>query len=129
VAYDGATQCWEGSAPAPTPGSTNTKADVRGGAGMTDTDQNQSDFTAVVCNASLTIHNSASATNPLCTVTPPTGACCLVYSMGGCILTTAANCAAQRIPGIFLGLGTTCPGNCSVPATKSTWGQVKTIYR
>ena len=82
VSYGGATLCWEGTAPTTAP--SNTNAVVRGGAGMTDTDQNLADFTSVLCNASLAIHNSASPANVAC---------------------------------------------LAVPATRNSWGQVKTIYR
>jgi len=68
VSFGGATQCWEGTAPTPAP--SNTKAVVRGGTGMTDTDQNNADFASVTCDATLPIHNSGSALNPLCTVVP-----------------------------------------------------------
>ena len=68
VSYGPSASCFEGAAPAPV--LTNTTAAVRGGAGMNDTDQNGADFTAVACDANLAVHNSLSATNPLCGVVP-----------------------------------------------------------
>jgi hypothetical protein len=127
VGYGPTASCFEGSAA--TAILTNTAAAVRGGAGMNDTDQNGADFAAVTCNSTLPIHSSGSAINPLCTVTPTTGACCIVANQGGCVSLTPAACAAAN--GDFLGLGVPCVGGeCSyVPAIKGSWGQIKTIYR
>jgi hypothetical protein len=126
VSFGGATLCWEGTAPTPAP--SNTKAVVRGGAGMTDTDQNSTDFASVTCDASLPIHSSSSAVNPLCAPLIP-GACCLRAAPGACVVVTPAECELQN--GIFLGPGTICDfGIClEVPANKTSWGQIKTIYR
>ncbi len=112
--------CWEGAGPSA--GTSNTTASVRNNGGLTDTDNNNSDFTVLTCNASLPIHNSTSPTNPNCVIT---GACC---GSGVCTVTTAEECAAQA--GEYLGDGIPCdPGVC-VTATKSgTWGRIKTIYR
>jgi hypothetical protein len=68
VAAGNSTQCWEGSAP--TAAMSNTTAAVRKLGGMTDTDDNASDFTITTCDATLPIRNSASAPNPECTVVP-----------------------------------------------------------
>jgi hypothetical protein len=65
-----------------------------------------------------------------CPAEPPTtGACCVTANPGACVIATPAECAL--IPGVFMGLGTICSGiDCAyVPATKTTWGQLKTIYR
>jgi hypothetical protein len=64
--------------------------------------------------------------NPL---PPPTGACCLRANPGACVITTPADCVVQD--GVFLGLCTVCDfGIClEVPANKTSWGQLKTIYR
>ena len=125
VGYGTGTTCYEGTGPAGT--LTSSSVEVRNGAGMTDTDANPSDFTVTGTNF-VTIHNSTSATNPSCTVTT-TGACCLRHTTyGACLVTTAADCAVQG--GIFLGVCIPCDtGVCGTPATKATWGQVKTIYR
>jgi hypothetical protein len=120
------TQCFE-TTTGPVLG--NTLAGVRGGAGMTDNDNNSTDFAAVTCDASLVIHNSSSPANPNCVPPTPTGACCLRnLAPGACIITTQADCL-QR-PGIYLGDNMPCdPGICATPTTKTTWGQVKTLYR
>ena len=134
VGYGTGTTCYEGTGPSVT--LTSSSVAVRKLGGMTDTDANPTDFPNPATGTnSVTIHNSTSGTNPSCTVNTTTGACCLRYDMGWCIITTAADCAAQRIPGVFLGVCTTCgsgfPPFCPTPtpATRSTWGQVKTIYR
>jgi len=66
-----------------------------------------------------------------CYVPPPptTGACCLRTTPGACVVVTPAECNLQN--GVFLGLGVPCVGiDCQVvPATKTSWGQLKTIYR
>jgi len=118
------TQCFE-TATGPT--LSNTLAGVRGNGGMTDNDNNSTDFSAVTCNNTLPIHNSGSAANPACL--PPTGACCLRNSTpGACVVTTVANCAV--LGGIFLGVGVPCePVPCITPTNRTTWGKVKTIYR
>ncbi len=60
---------------------------------------------------------------------PTTGACCLTVTPGACVVVTPDACATQN--GIFQGLGTVCEGlDCLiVPANKTSWGQLKTIYR
>jgi hypothetical protein len=71
VGYGPTASSFEGSAA--TAILANTTAAVRGGAGMNDTDQNGADFTAVLCNASLPIHNSASPANTACLAVPAVG--------------------------------------------------------
>jgi hypothetical protein len=61
----GAPNCYEGAGPAPYTDA--ITADIRGGDGLTDTDNNNADFTLAT---SWTVHNSASPLNPNCTVVP-----------------------------------------------------------
>ncbi len=68
VATGSSSACWEGTGP--TGAMSNTTAAVRKLGGMTDTDNNVGDFTITTCNQVLPIHNSASATNPSCSVVP-----------------------------------------------------------
>jgi hypothetical protein len=60
---------------------------------------------------------------------PTTGACCLRATPGACVVATPAECDLQN--GIFMGLGVPCAQvDCAaVPATRTSWGKVKTIYR
>lgn len=64
VGYGPAATCFETS---PTPVLSNSSMDVRNNGGITDTDNNSADFTVV---ASAVPHNSKSALNPNCQVTP-----------------------------------------------------------
>jgi hypothetical protein len=69
------------------------------------------------------------------TAPPTTGACCLRGSEGACIVVTQAECEAlapvNGFYAVFMGAGTSCQPNpiCAVPTTKTSWGQLKTIYR
>jgi len=126
----GTSNCWEGTAAVAV--LTNATTAVRKLAGMTDTDQNSTDFVLPnPASLTVTIHNSSSGLNPDCVAacTPTTGACCLRnVSEGACVVVTPAECDLQG--GVFLGLGHACnAGECAVPTTKTTWGQVKSIYR
>jgi hypothetical protein len=62
-------------------------------------------------------------------IPPTTGACCLRAAPGACVMVTPAECDLQN--GVFMGLGVLCAQvDCAaVPATRTTWGKVKTIYR
>ena len=71
VAAGASTGCYEGTGP--TSAISNTTAAVRKLAGMTDTDNNATDFAIVTCNATLPIHNSTSSVNPDCVPTPTRG--------------------------------------------------------
>ena len=108
-----------------------TEAFVRKLDGAQDTDNNAADFVimAVVAQTPTpVVHNSASPPNPLCMINCP-GACCLRVSPGACIFVPAAECTIQN--GVFMGVGVPCLGiDCAyVPATRTSWGQIKTIYR
>jgi hypothetical protein len=134
VGYGLAANCTEG-APNMAADATSSQAFVRKNGGAQDTDVNSADFLIVQVVAQTptpVVHNSASPPNPDCALACNFGACCLRGTAGACIVTTAAGCAAQLpLPGIFVGVGTTCQPTpiCAVPTTKTTWGQVKTIYR
>ena len=127
----GSANCYEGTAAAPA--GVSGQVLVRAGGGRTDTDVNSADFTNV--SLPYPVHNSTGGyLNPDCSLAC-FGACCLRGIAGGCILTTAAGCAAippvQGKFAIFAGIGTVCQPSpdCPTPASKTTWGQVKTIYR
>ena len=128
VGYGTATTCFEGAGPTSPVG---TGVWVRANGGRVDTDVNSADFTNQA--QPYAMHNSTGGyLNPDCALACNFGACCLRGTAGACIVTTAAGCAAQLpLPGIFVGVGTSCQPTppCSVPTTKTTWGQVKTIYR
>lgn len=66
VAY-GTANCWEGAAACAA--LTNATTAVRGNGGMTDTDNNNTDFSAQP-TPGLTIHNSQSGANAACLATP-----------------------------------------------------------
>lgn len=68
VGYGSTTNCYETS---PAGGTTSASAVVRAGDGMTDTDNNSTDF-AVTGTNFVTIHNSQSALNGTCAATPAT---------------------------------------------------------
>ena len=60
--------CYEGSGPAPTEAAVLVLA--RNGGGMTDTDQNASDFTAVPVTANQAVMHNSTMVNAECVVTP-----------------------------------------------------------
>jgi hypothetical protein len=66
LGFGTATTCYETT---PTASLTNASVAVRKLAGMTDTDNNVNDFVLTGSNF-ITIHNSASATNPDCSIVP-----------------------------------------------------------
>jgi uncharacterized protein len=68
LGFGTSTTCYETT---PTASLTNASIAVRNGAGLNDTDVNSADFTLTGSNF-VTIHNTASATNPGCTVVPTT---------------------------------------------------------
>lgn len=104
-------------------GLSNTAAAVRKLGGMQDTDNNLNDF-VVTDPIPAPPRSTLSPPNPLCG-----GACCLRHVLpGSCIWVPSAECAAQG--GIWLGAGVPCdPVPCVTPATPSTWGKIKSIYR
>ena len=57
---------------------------------------------------------------------PPTGACCAPD--GTCTLTTQTNCA---LPSIWTSAGVCSPNPCTqpTPTERTSWGQIKNIYR
>jgi predicted extracellular nuclease len=76
VGYGSTATCFEGTSPAPAPGSNNLQSALRNSAGCTDTNQNASDFTAGTANP----RNSATATNQCPgTLAPPDGDSQLVW--------------------------------------------------
>jgi uncharacterized protein len=117
----GAGLCYEAAA-APSLSTTTTL--VRAGAGATDNDNNSTDFTAPSSLANPP-RNSSSPPNPACVA----GACCLRNtSTGACSILSPAGC--QAVGGVYMGNFTTCsPPQCATDAKRSTWGQLKTIYR
>ena len=125
VGYGTTATCWEGTGAAPL--STPTTVLVRAGGGSVDTDVNSADIAGLTQPQPM--HNAAGGyLNPGCMIQCP-GACCLRVSPGACIFVPAAECTIQN--GVFLGIGVPCNfGICAeVPATKTSWGQIKTIYR
>lgn len=56
------------------------------------------------------------------------GACCGPWGSMACVQAYESRCVNQG--GIFKGIGTDC-GNeiCSTPATPSSWGRIKAMYR
>jgi hypothetical protein len=125
VGYGSAT-CYEGAASAPV--GTTTTVLVRAGGGLVDTDVNSADLANQL--QPWPMHNSTGGyINPDCGLACGFGACCLRNTtLGACVFVNATNC--QTLGGIFLGIGHACnPGECAVPTTKTSWGQVKTIYR
>ena len=122
----GASTCPEGTASVAL---TNASTAVRNLGGETDTDNNLSDFSNPHPAATtVTAHNSTSGyTNPNCILI---GACCLPpIPGGGCTITSAPICV--QMGGIYMGAGVPCtPSPCQpVPASSTTWGRIKTIYR
>jgi len=117
----GTPNCFETTA-APAPSTTTTL--VRAGAGATDSDVNSADFTAPSSSLNPP-RNSSSPPNPLCVQ----GACCLRNTTtGACSVLSPAGC--QAVGGIYMGNFTTCnPPQCATDAKRSSWGQLKTIYR
>jgi len=124
VGYGSAT-CYEGTGAAPA--GTTTTVLVRANGGMVDTDVNSADLANQA--QPWPMHTAASGyVNPDCMINCP-GACCLRANPGACIFVPVGECNLQN--GIFLGVGVLCDfGLCvEVPATKTSWGQIKTIYR
>jgi hypothetical protein len=118
----GAANCYETT---PAAAGVATAVLARASGGAQDTDINSSDLANQT--QPWPMHNTASTPNPDCGLDFG-GACCLKATPGACIFVTAGQCA---LPNVFLGVGVPCDfGICmEVPATKTSWGQIKTIYR
>ncbi len=117
----GLPNCFENAA---APALSTTTTLVRAGGGDKDNDNNSSDFTAVSSSANPP-RNSSSPPNPSCVA----GACCLRNTTtGACSILSPTQC--QSVGGIYIGNFTTCDApQCATDAKRSTWGQLKTIYR
>jgi hypothetical protein len=107
---------------------------VRNLGGRTDTDNNLADF-ATVAQPVLMHSVGCGYLNPECVTECTTpGACCQRGSEGACVVVTQAECEAlapvDGVSAVFMGVGVPCDsGNCTTPARKLTWGQLKTKYR
>ena len=87
--------------------------------------------TEVGCAGDGTPHwtlNGVCSPNPCDQPPPVTGACC--WLDGHCTVTTEAGCLGTGTPHWTLG-GTCDPNNCvpPVPTERTSWGQIKNIYR